>query len=1134
MAGRQMDAVVQHIRQLAEGAKASSLTDQQLLQRFVQSKDEAAFASLVRRHGPMILSLCRRLLHHVQDAEDVFQATFLVLARKATAIRKQESVGSWLYGVAYRLALKTKTQTARCHKHPLNHRFAFADRWRNDKSSGEVDPLSEITWHEVCTALDEELARLPDRCRAPLVLCYLQGKTQDEAIQQLGWSKSSFRRRLEEGRTKLCLRLTRRGITLSAGLWAALLSDQLRALTQPGSPAADLMQATVKAAIPFAAGEIASAGISPQVTLMAKKALKAVFVTKLKWIAVLGVLTAGLGLAAHQAITGNQGNAEPKELLASLDEQLAQPKKEKQPLLDRYGDPLPPRALQRLGTVRFRHGQQIYSVAYSPDSKLIASGSLGSIRLWEANSGKPVAILSAYKRHVFSLMFSKDGRRLVSAGIDEMDPHPGSGKLILWDVADRRPIFTVNHNGWVRTTAISSDGRHIAMGCDDGTLTLLDGKSGKELHTLGQQGRFMQAVAFSPDGSMLAAVGDDNCIQFWDAATGQKLFRLPDAGRLRSLVFSPDGMLLASAHDTGNFPNDDSAIYLWNLTTKRKVQTLRPNQGTTFSLAFSADQELLASAGMRGLVVVWNVASGKELRKLHALDSWVQGIAFAPEGKTLIAGSSLGRIQVWDTKTGEERFVVDEHAAGLADIDLSSDGKTLATASADKMVRLWDLTTGRSRKIQCGTERGPYCVKFASDGKGIVTGGGDGLVIFWNLATGREERRLSSPDDNWHARAVYSPSGRILATSHVGTIRLWDTSTDKEMRQLKGHDGYVVDMAFSPDERLLASAAHSYGGAKDNKSHEDWSIRLWDVRQGTEIERIPQLYPDRLAFRPDGRVLIWHGSGPMHQRDLLTGEEWPGKEGETAFAFSRDGHWFASAMTGGKIHIREAATGQEVMHLEASPANVLKLLWAPDGKTLVSSQDDATVLIWDLAPPGWQAAPQQLSAQHLQQAWEDLKSDDSSGAYRAVWLLASSGESAINLLKNNLRPVAATAETERILRLVKDLDHEDFSRREMASRELEIIGAGGEIALVQGLTTNPSLEFRTRAQKLLQKIAAMKKAPSGDELRIGRALAVLERLGTPAAIEVLNSLAGGAPDARLTHEAKASLDRLARKSAVAP
>src|SRR5712692_3268606 len=260
MSGRQMNAVIEHIRQLAEGRRVNPGMDQQLLERFIARRDEAAFAALVRRHGPMILALCRRVLHHAQDAEDVFQVTFLVLARKAASIRKHESVGSWLYGVAYRLALKAKTEAAkRQARNPVSS--------RNQVSSS--DPLSELTWREVCTTLDEELAHLPDRCRAPLVLCYLESKTQDEALQQLGWSKSTFRRRLEEGRTKLCSRLTRRGITLSAGLWATLLSDQGASAALPSA----LCQSTVQAAIVLAAGEMAGAAVSPQVTLLVKEGL---------------------------------------------------------------------------------------------------------------------------------------------------------------------------------------------------------------------------------------------------------------------------------------------------------------------------------------------------------------------------------------------------------------------------------------------------------------------------------------------------------------------------------------------------------------------------------------------------------------------------------------------------------------------------------------------------------------------------------------------------------------------------------------------------------------------------------------------------------------------------------------------
>src|SRR5260370_41597065 len=180
MATRQINSVLEHIRRLAEGREASSWTDRQLLERFI-NKNEEAFTVRVRRQGAMVMSWGWRILRDGADAEDVFQATFLVLARKARSIRKQESIGGWLYRVAFRLALRVRAKAAK-RGNPTPPRPA----------ASPPDLLAEISWQEVCTALDEELARLPDHCRAPLVLCYLEGKTQDEAQHLLGWSKSSF------------------------------------------------------------------------------------------------------------------------------------------------------------------------------------------------------------------------------------------------------------------------------------------------------------------------------------------------------------------------------------------------------------------------------------------------------------------------------------------------------------------------------------------------------------------------------------------------------------------------------------------------------------------------------------------------------------------------------------------------------------------------------------------------------------------------------------------------------------------------------------------------------------------------------------------------------------------------------
>src|SRR5437899_565537 len=171
MAHAQLSLVLRHIRKLAGAGNA---TDRQLLHRFATRHEEAAFEMLVERHGPAILGVCRRVLRHEHDAEDVFQATFLTLARKASSIRKPESLGCWLYGVASRLAFKVKT--------------------KRKTVSLVREPVEPSASQELCAALDEELTRLAWRYQAPIVLCYLEGKSRDEAAQQLGWLPGTLKR----------------------------------------------------------------------------------------------------------------------------------------------------------------------------------------------------------------------------------------------------------------------------------------------------------------------------------------------------------------------------------------------------------------------------------------------------------------------------------------------------------------------------------------------------------------------------------------------------------------------------------------------------------------------------------------------------------------------------------------------------------------------------------------------------------------------------------------------------------------------------------------------------------------------------------------------------------------------------
>jgi RNA polymerase sigma factor (sigma-70 family) len=285
MATATLSGFLQHLRKAMAAETLTALSDRELVERFLESHEEAPFQALLQRHGPMVLRVCRRTLANEQDIEDAFQATFLVLAREARAIRKHESLASWLHGVAYRVSLDARKARARRRKHEA-HAAAGA---------GTVALTDESGWKELRSVLDEELVRLPERLGAPLVLCYLEGLTQDEAAVRLGQSKSTCRRNLERGRELLGASLTRRGVTLSAALFAPLLSECAASAAVPAA----LATSTTEAAAALAAGNAVTALATARAIVLAQGLVQPVLTTKVKCVCVLlFAVLAGFGGAA--------------------------------------------------------------------------------------------------------------------------------------------------------------------------------------------------------------------------------------------------------------------------------------------------------------------------------------------------------------------------------------------------------------------------------------------------------------------------------------------------------------------------------------------------------------------------------------------------------------------------------------------------------------------------------------------------------------------------------------------------------------------------------------------------------------------------------------------------------------------
>jgi len=308
MAVRPLSPFLHDVRRMVLLADGGGLTDGQLLECWLAHNEEAAFRAIVKRHGPMVLGVCRRVLRDDHDAEDAFQATFLVLMRKAATVQPRELVGNWLYSVAHRTALKARTRRWRAE----SRRAADVNRRMTDSQATLMSHAtdSDAVPDDLLHLLDEELARLPEKYRAPIVLCDLEGKPRKQAAKQLGCPEGTVSSRLNRGREMLRNRLIRRGVTLSAGgLTATLTSQAMSAVVPPA-----LVISTSKAATLVAAGTAVAAGlVSAKAVALTEGVLKAMLFTKLKVAAVIvavGMVGTGTGVATYRTFAAEGGNGE--------------------------------------------------------------------------------------------------------------------------------------------------------------------------------------------------------------------------------------------------------------------------------------------------------------------------------------------------------------------------------------------------------------------------------------------------------------------------------------------------------------------------------------------------------------------------------------------------------------------------------------------------------------------------------------------------------------------------------------------------------------------------------------------------------------------------------------------------------
>jgi RNA polymerase sigma factor (sigma-70 family) len=935
---------------LAAACSIETTADAELLHRYANGRDEAAFTALVRRHGPMVKSVARRTVRDQHLTDDIAQAVFLVLARKAGRLSRPDRLAGWLFGVTRRVAARAAAQ----------HRDAARPLPANVSATTKA-----TNWDDLLAVLDTELERLSEAERMPLVLCYLEGRTQDEAARMCGWSVRTLRRRLAAGRQRLRTRIDRRGLELGAVLMGLTLVRDLTADRH------------------FAASQCHLSGPVPSgVGAMVIHELRAPWympAMAMGFCLVAGFISIAVAFPIHPT-------APPPA--ANLPKAVAQA-----PAVS--GTDLPAGAVALLGSLNLRHPAYLNSLRFSPDDKEVVTYGHGKVRRWDTRTGeavKPVNALTDIVTTFGTTFLSADGTKVVAPHVDydpaarvsvrEHDLATGRSRECFKIPARPGQDGKPSPVGFTQF-ALSSDGRLLAEG-HPADVYLWDLTTGKVRHHLELPGTQNSCLVFTPDSTQLTTAGGDGpSVQFWDVESGKQVEKLTgdDAkAGVRKLAISPDGQWVAAVANIHRL-GEGTKVTVWDRTAggRSKALNLEDGLGSYGTLAFAPDGPALycvRPGRPQSLITRWDVAAGKEIARWKAAPIPEAGstvAAISPDSHTLAVGSYSGSSHLYDTRTGVAVAAPTGHSDTVAGIAFDRHG--LRTIGTDGSVVTWNTKTGvvRGRRdLPAGDRRGDLLAAVASTtvGAAVLTRVENraGWAIEPPFVLACWDGLFGDKKQDWsvHAHTTgigLSPDGAYAIAQIEGVgFRVLETATGKELPTVsRPHRNWTARFLVLPDSKtLVVCDAEAADGFDMTSGKALYSWKLADakiIEPAAPSDTARPVYLRAIAASPDGKMLAIAIGGPAYTDptkrtdSLVLVETTTGKvvkrvrtpdTAPTLLTYSADGKWVA-----GSRCIWDASTLAETRRFPAWP-RVTAVAFGPDSGQLATGREDGTTMLWDV------------------------------------------------------------------------------------------------------------------------------------------------------------------------------------------